>query len=143
MKHRFGKVVALGATATLALSLGGVAQAQDKTVIKMIAAQYTAAMQPYFDQLSTSFEAANPQYDVQVEVVSWNTRMSLPMTRMDRPRRESRSSAGRVASSPALKAFVDYYVSNEGIAAVGQADYVDLPAERIAATQAKWQSAEG
>jgi phosphate transport system substrate-binding protein len=49
----------------------------------------------------------------------------------------------KVASSPALKAFVDYYVSNEGIAAVGQADYVDLPAERIAATQAKWQSAEG
>jgi len=49
----------------------------------------------------------------------------------------------KVASNPSLKAFVDYYVSNEGIAAVGQADYVDLPAERIAATQAKWQSAEG
>jgi phosphate transport system substrate-binding protein len=49
----------------------------------------------------------------------------------------------KVATSPALKAFVDYYVSDEGIAAVGQSDYVDLPAERIAATQAKWQSAEG
>lgn len=30
----------------------------------MIAAQYTDNMQPYFDQLSASFEEANPQYDV-------------------------------------------------------------------------------
>jgi phosphate transport system substrate-binding protein len=49
----------------------------------------------------------------------------------------------KLTASPALKAFVDYYVSDEGIAAVGAADYVDLPAERIAATQSKWQGAEG
>ena len=49
----------------------------------------------------------------------------------------------KVATNPALKAFVDYYVSDEGIAAVGDADYVDLPADRIAATQAAWQSAAG
>jgi len=73
MKHRTSKIVALGATATLALSLGGVAQAQDKQVITMIAAQYTDAMQPYFDDLASKFEAANPTYDVQVEVVDWNT----------------------------------------------------------------------
>jgi phosphate transport system substrate-binding protein len=47
----------------------------------------------------------------------------------------------KLATNPALKAFVDYYVSDEGIAAVGESDYVDLPTERIAATQAAWQSA--
>jgi phosphate transport system substrate-binding protein len=44
----------------------------------------------------------------------------------------------KAADNPALKAFVDYYVSNEGIQAVNQAGYVDLPADRIAATQSKW-----
>jgi phosphate transport system substrate-binding protein len=49
----------------------------------------------------------------------------------------------KAGTSPALKAFVDYYMSAEGIASVSAADYVDLPAERIAATQATWQGAEG
>jgi phosphate transport system substrate-binding protein len=44
----------------------------------------------------------------------------------------------KVAENPALKAFVDYYVSDEGITAVDQAGYVDLPADRIAATQSTW-----
>jgi phosphate transport system substrate-binding protein len=44
----------------------------------------------------------------------------------------------KVADNPALKAFVDYYVSDEGIKAVDQAGYVDLPADRIAATQSTW-----
>jgi phosphate transport system substrate-binding protein len=44
----------------------------------------------------------------------------------------------KVADSPALKAFVDYYVSDEGIKAVDQAGYVALPADRIAATQSTW-----
>ena len=70
--NRTVRLVALGAAATLAMSIGSVASAQDKQVITMIAAQYTDNMQPYFDQLSASFEEANPQYDVQVEVVSWN-----------------------------------------------------------------------
>ena len=38
----------------------------------MIAAGYTTDMQPYFDQLSTAFEAANPGINVDVQVVSWN-----------------------------------------------------------------------
>ena len=29
-------------------------------------------MQPYFDQLATAFEAANPGIKVEVEVVNWN-----------------------------------------------------------------------
>ncbi len=44
----------------------------------------------------------------------------------------------KAAENPALKAFVDYYVSDEGITAVNQAGYVDLPADRIAATQSAW-----
>ena len=42
------------------------------------------------------------------------------------------------ASNPSLKAYVDYYLSDEGIASVGAADYVDLPADRIAATRQVW-----
>jgi phosphate transport system substrate-binding protein len=49
----------------------------------------------------------------------------------------------KLASNPALKAFVDFYMSSDGFASVHEADYVDLPASRIAATQAKWQSAAG
>jgi phosphate transport system substrate-binding protein len=44
----------------------------------------------------------------------------------------------KVAENPALKAFVDYYVSDEGLTAVPQAGYVDLPGDRIAATQSTW-----
>ncbi|MEP6476119.1 MAG: substrate-binding domain-containing protein, partial [Actinomycetota bacterium] len=47
----------------------------------------------------------------------------------------------KASENPALKAFVDYYVSGEGIAAVEQAGYVDLPADRIAATQSAWSGA--
>ena len=71
MNIRFARFAALGAAA--ALSLGGIAgaSAQGDTTIKMIAAQYTPQMQPYFDQLTTAFEAANPGIKVEVEVVSW------------------------------------------------------------------------
>lgn len=48
-----------------------------------------------------------------------------------------------LASNPALKAFVDFYMSADGFASVHEADYIDLPAERVAATQAKWQGTGG
>ena len=44
----------------------------------------------------------------------------------------------KAAESPALKAFVDYYLSAEGMTAVADAGYVDLPADRLAATQSAW-----
>jgi phosphate transport system substrate-binding protein len=44
----------------------------------------------------------------------------------------------KVAANPALKAFVDYYLSDEGIQAVNQAGYVDLPADRLDAARATW-----
>ena len=44
----------------------------------------------------------------------------------------------------AVKAYVDFYVSNEGLTdAVEQADYVALPADRQAATRSAWESALG
>lgn len=50
----------------------------------------------------------------------------------------------RIAESPAVKAFVDYYVSDTGIVeAVQQAGYVDLPTDQIDATRSTWQSAAG
>jgi multiple sugar transport system substrate-binding protein len=40
--------------------------------IRMVAAQYTDDMQPYYDDLVERFEADNPNITVEVEVVSWN-----------------------------------------------------------------------
>ena len=42
-----------------------------------------------------------------------------------------------------LTAFVDYYLSDEGLAAVTDAGYVQLPAEEIEATRAAWTGAMG
>ena len=50
--------------------------------------------------------------------------------------------SGMAAEKPALVDFVDYYLSPEGIAAVAQAGYVDLPAEEFEATVAAWEAAK-
>jgi phosphate transport system substrate-binding protein len=48
----------------------------------------------------------------------------------------------KAAESPALKAFVDYYVSDDGLTlAVTEAGYVELPQERIDGTRSTWESA--
>jgi phosphate transport system substrate-binding protein len=49
----------------------------------------------------------------------------------------------KAASSPALKSFVDYYLSPEGISAVTDSDYVAIPQERLDASVQAWQSAMG
>jgi phosphate transport system substrate-binding protein len=48
-----------------------------------------------------------------------------------------------LANRPELTAFVDYYLSDEGLAAVADAGYVQLPAEDIGATRAAWTGAMG
>jgi phosphate transport system substrate-binding protein len=48
-----------------------------------------------------------------------------------------------LANRPELTAFVDYYLSDEGLAAVADAGYVDLPAQDIEATRAAWTGAMG
>jgi phosphate transport system substrate-binding protein len=47
------------------------------------------------------------------------------------------------ASDAAVKAFVDYYLSDEGIASVTEADYVSIPQERLDATRQAWTDAAG
>ena len=44
--------------------------------------------------------------------------------------------------NPALAAFVDYYLSDEGLASVGEAGYVDLPEEEMQASIDAWAGKE-
>ena len=48
--------------------------------------------------------------------------------------------ADEAASRPELAAFVDYYLSDEGIAAVIEADYVALDESALEETRAAWES---
>jgi len=48
-----------------------------------------------------------------------------------------------LASRPELTAFVDYFLSDEGLAFVSDAGYVQLPAEDIEATRGAWEGAQG
>lgn len=50
-------------------------------------------------------------------------------------------STTRLAENPALGDFVDFYLSSEGIGAVSEAGYVDLPEDEFAATVAAWEGA--
>lgn len=47
----------------------------------------------------------------------------------------------KLTTNAALGPFVDYYLSDEGIAAVTDADYVAIPQERLDATRAAWSGA--
>jgi phosphate transport system substrate-binding protein len=47
--------------------------------------------------------------------------------------------AAEAEARPELAAFVDYYLSDDGIAAVTEADYVALDAEALAGTRAAWE----
>jgi phosphate transport system substrate-binding protein len=50
----------------------------------------------------------------------------------------------KLAGNDALKAFVDYYLTDAGIVDdVTTAGYVDLPSDRIEATRTAWKDAEG
>lgn len=50
--------------------------------------------------------------------------------------------AGLVEENPALAAYVDYYLSDAGIAAVEEVGYVALTAEDLDATRAVWEAKE-
>lgn len=45
-----------------------------------------------------------------------------------------------VADEPAVEAFVDFYLSDEGMAFVTQADYIDLSEADLTATREAWES---
>jgi phosphate transport system substrate-binding protein len=46
----------------------------------------------------------------------------------------------REAANSAISAFVDYYLSDAGIAAVTEADYVALSADELASTRSTWEA---
>ncbi|MDQ3952701.1 MAG: substrate-binding domain-containing protein [Actinomycetota bacterium] len=48
----------------------------------------------------------------------------------------------KAADNPALAAFVDYYLSEGGLASVAEAGYVDLPEEELQASIDAWSSME-
>lgn len=50
--------------------------------------------------------------------------------------------AANAEDNPALEAFIDHYLSEEGLAAVAQTGYVDLPEKEIQATADAWESRE-
>jgi phosphate transport system substrate-binding protein len=47
----------------------------------------------------------------------------------------------KAAGSPAVRHYVDFYMSDEGLASVTEVGYVDLPADRIEAARSAWESA--
>lgn len=49
------------------------------------------------------------------------------------------ANAANVADNPGLAAYLDYYLS-DGIGQVSEVGYVDLPADRLTATQAVWDA---
>jgi phosphate transport system substrate-binding protein len=50
----------------------------------------------------------------------------------------------KLADSPALHSFVDYYLTDTGVVdAVQQTGYVDLPSDQIDATRSRWESESG
>jgi phosphate transport system substrate-binding protein len=49
----------------------------------------------------------------------------------------------RVEANPAIASWVEFYLSDEGIANVSDVGYVQLPAEELEATRAAWAEASG
>ena len=72
MTKRYSGLVAIGAAALLAVAGAAPAAAQETTDIHMVAAAYTKAMQPYFNDLAARFMEENPDINVTVEAVSWD-----------------------------------------------------------------------
>lgn len=48
----------------------------------------------------------------------------------------------KMEENPALEAFVDFYLSDDGLASVGEVGYVDLAAEDVSASQSAWEAKE-
>ncbi len=61
----------LTAASAAALFLGGLAAAQAGEV-RVTIAEYSSATGPYFEEAAAAFEAANPDTDIQLEVVPWD-----------------------------------------------------------------------
>jgi phosphate transport system substrate-binding protein len=47
----------------------------------------------------------------------------------------------KLSSNPALQPFVDFYLSDEGVASVEEVQYIPLPSERLEETRSAWELA--
>lgn len=47
----------------------------------------------------------------------------------------------KITENPAVKPFVDFYLSDEGIASVTEVQYVSLPTDRLEASRSAWEAA--
>jgi phosphate transport system substrate-binding protein len=47
----------------------------------------------------------------------------------------------KVSQNPALEPFVDFYLTEEGLASVEEVQYIGLPAARIEEARSTWESA--
>ena len=47
----------------------------------------------------------------------------------------------KLSSNPALQPFVDFYLTDDGIASVEEVQYIALPSDRLEATRSAWESA--
>lgn len=57
----------LGAAAVSVLALTASAE-----TVRVAVAEYSSKTGPYFEAAATAFEAANPQHDIQIEVIPWD-----------------------------------------------------------------------
>jgi multiple sugar transport system substrate-binding protein len=78
MTNRLGAGLA-AFTVTALLAISGAA-AQQK--LSFLAAEYSAATLPFWEKVVADFEAANPDIDVTLEVVGWNTIHDLTAQRI-------------------------------------------------------------
>ncbi len=56
-------------TAAALLPLASMASAE---TLRFTVAEYSSATGPFFEEVAAAFEAANPDHDVQIEVVPWD-----------------------------------------------------------------------
>jgi multiple sugar transport system substrate-binding protein len=63
----------LVAAASISVLAASPASAADQTKLSFLAAEYSAASLPFWEKTVAAFEAANPDVDVTLEVVGWNT----------------------------------------------------------------------
>lgn len=64
---------ALAASALAIGVLGAMAPAQAQTRVDFTVAEYSSKTGPYFEKVAADFEAANPDIDINIQVVPWDT----------------------------------------------------------------------
>lgn len=67
-----GLIRTVSAAAGLALALGAASAAQAQTEVRVIVSYYSAESGPVFEAIAEDFEKANPDIDIQIEVVNWD-----------------------------------------------------------------------